>query len=65
MPMWRREGKSRTDNTHHGRGTCDADGRGRDADHGEPSAHKGQFLRVLRRLKEHLVWRTLARLGGG
>ena len=51
MPEGKREGKSQTERTHHGRGACDAYRCGRDADHGEPSANKGQFLRVLRRLE--------------
>ena len=33
--------------THHGGGTGDANGRARDAKHGEPPAYERQLLRVL------------------
>jgi hypothetical protein len=40
---------------HHRRGTGYTDGRGRDAEHGEPSARQGQFLWVVRGLQDDFV----------
>ena len=41
--------------THHGGGASNADGRARDAKHGEPPAQEGQLLRVLLRVEGDFV----------
>jgi len=41
--------------THHGGGTGDADGRARNAKHGEPPAYNGQLLQILLRVEGEFV----------